>query len=121
MRSNEYVTNEVFSCPCNSDEHRIAFSLFDYQGKDKPDENWPAEDRYDLTVSVYLCNYRGFWRRLWAGLQYVCGKFTCRHGHFDCGTISYDDAERLIRVVQAFKNKVDLAKEVERKKVKITR
>jgi len=55
-------------CECHSDEHVLRWSLV-------ADPKWPA-----LYTSVFLCQYRNVFKRVWVAVKYVLG-YKCRYGH----------------------------------------
>lgn len=69
-----------FDCTCGSNEHTLKFTLEKEDG--------------ELYTSVFLNQYRGFFKRLWIGIKYVFG-YKCEYGHWDCWILDRDDAERL--------------------------
>ena len=73
-----------FECDCHSDEHTLKFT-FD-------------QEENELHTSVFLHQYRGFWRRLWVAVRYVCG-YKSRFGHWDCFILRAEDAPRLRALV----------------------
>ena len=71
-------------CECSSCEHQLVVSW-----DDKEDE---------VYVHVHLADCKGFWRRLWHGLQYAFG-YKSRYGAFDEVILRKEDAPALQRVV----------------------
>lgn len=74
------MITEFFECACYSDEHTLKFSY-------DPDEN-------ELFASVYLNQYRHFWKRIWVAVKYVFG-YRSKYGHWDCFLLRPEDADRL--------------------------
>jgi hypothetical protein len=74
------METEFFECACHSDEHTLKFSY-------DPEDN-------ELYTSVYLCQYRNFFRHVWVAVRYVLG-YRSKYGHWDCFTMQPDDALRL--------------------------
>ena len=85
---------EHFECSCHSLEHVIRFHIIDDQ-KYGP----------DLYMHVYLDRDRGFFRRLFEALKYAfnIGK-PCRYGQFDEFILNYQDADRMIDMLNEYKN-----------------
>ncbi len=72
--------SHFFECACGSDEHTIRFIL-DYEDG-------------DLYTSVYLNQYRSWWKTAWVGIRYIFG-YKCRYGDWDCWMLDASDAVRL--------------------------
>jgi hypothetical protein len=84
--------SEFFECICTSDEHTLRLTLENYGPNDK-----------ELYTSVFLNQYRNFFQRVWVAIKYVfCYK--CKYGHWDCIMFKPEDADRLITLIQKFKN-----------------
>ena len=62
------IIEKFLSCECHSDEHTLRFA-YDEDG--------------DLYTSVYLNQYRGFWKRVLVAIKYVFG-YKSRYGDWDC-------------------------------------
>lgn len=82
---------EFFECDCISDEHTLKFKL---------DAHDPTD--VELYTSVFLNQYRGFFSRLWVAIKYVFG-YKCKYGHWDCTILRLEDADRLIALLQKYK------------------
>ncbi len=59
-------------------------------------------DDHDLYTSVFLCQYRSFFKRVWVAVKYVFG-YKCKHGHWDCTMLRPEDADRLIGMLNDYK------------------
>lgn len=70
---------EFFECACGGDEHTIRFML---------------DDDGRVYSTVFLNNYRSFWKRIWVATRYVFG-YKCKYGHWDCWIMRYEDISRL--------------------------
>lgn len=90
MIQNETRT-EFFECVCGTDEHTLKFKL---------DVHDP--DDVDLYLSVFLNQYRGFFKRLWISIKYLFG-YKCKDGHWDCSMLEVEDADRLIILLRKYK------------------
>jgi len=82
---------EFFECSCMSDEHTIRFKLDVYD----PDD-------IELYTSVFLNQYRGFFGKLWIAVKYLFG-YKCKYGHWDCTILKLEDVDRLITLLQKYK------------------
>lgn len=74
------MEDHYFSCACHSDDHVFRF-VFD------PDDR-------ELYLSVFLCQYRPWYKRLWYAARYVLG-YRSRYGDWDSTTIREKDIPRL--------------------------
>ena len=81
---------KFISCDCHSDEHTLRFNLI-YSDDGSP----------ELYTSVYLHQYRGFWKRVWVAIKYVFG-YNCKYGHWDC----FSANEEKIKELKAFLRKI---------------
>lgn len=82
------IKNEFFVCGCGSDEHTLRFI---YIGTD----GGKYDDMPDLYTSVFLNDYRSFFKRLLVGIKYIFG-YKCKYGHWDTFTLAgVEDAKRL--------------------------
>jgi hypothetical protein len=82
------MKSNYFDCSCSSADHTVRFIIDD-------DPDWP-----ELYLEVQLNQYRGFWKRLWAGLKYIFG-YESQYGHWDCWELQDKDAERLITLLNS--------------------
>lgn len=82
---------EFFECVCTTDEHTIKFKLDTY-----------GPDNIELYTSVFLSQYHGFLGRLWIAIKYLFG-YKCKYGHWDCTMLKLKDADRLIELLQQYK------------------
>lgn len=92
---------EHFTCVCESDEHYFNVKLWDFT---KVDDSRPED--VSLAFSLLMYQYRGFWQRVWAAIRYVFG-YQCKFGHFESAELKYEDADRLISMIQRFKERVE--------------
>lgn len=84
---------EILICECHSTDHQILF-MWEYDAE--------LDDQMAF-MHVHLSPNRGFWQRLWYGLQYAFGRKS-RFGAFDEVILSPNDADKLQRVVKHLKN-----------------
>lgn len=89
----EYFTTEHFECQCSSDEHTLKFTLDETSGDFEDLEIWTA---------VFLNQYRPWWKRVWVGLKYIFG-YNSRYGHWDCFIMRGKDVNRLMTMLQKYK------------------
>lgn len=62
------METHVILCACHSDEHQL---IYRYDPEDK-----------EIYTSVYLHQYRGFWKRVWVGIRYMFG-YQSKYGAWD--------------------------------------
>lgn len=83
----QYETTYM-TCACHSPEHTLRFN---FDGVEN-----------EIYTEVFLNQYRGFFKRLWIAIKYLCG-YRCRFGHFDCYTMSgfsgLEQAKRLHKML----------------------
>lgn len=84
--------SHYFECACYSEEHTIKFVL----DKDPEDP--------EIYVSVFLNQYRSWWKRLWVGIKYIFG-YKCMYGHWDNWIMKDEDAQRLIDMCNEYLNR----------------
>ena len=82
-----------FECDCHSDEHMLKFSLWQSRFED--------DEMPNLYTSIFLNQYRSFFKRFWTGLKYIFG-YKCKYGHWDCWDIKPEDAERFREMIERF-------------------
>ncbi len=80
------MKSEFFECTCMSDEHTLRFTL----------------DDTELYTSVFLHQYRSFFKRVWIAIKYTFG-YKCKDGHWDCTILKPEDCDRLIIMLQEYK------------------
>lgn len=87
---------EHYECSCHSSEHQIIvkYTLDDTGTK-------LEEDPY-LYLEVHLSNYKGFFKRFWAGIKYILGHKS-RYGDFDCLLFKDQDIDNLLEVLNSYK------------------
>jgi hypothetical protein len=88
---------EFFACDCYSDEHTLRFQYI------KDDEDPLFSEVY---TSVYVGSPGPWWKRLWAFIKYVFGH-RCKYGDFDCFVLRRADLDRMIRMLEAYKNDME--------------
>jgi hypothetical protein len=88
----QYNTTEHFECECSSDEHTLKFTLDELTGDIADLEIW---------TSVFL-NQGGFWQRLRTAIKYLFG-YKCKYGHFDCFIMRPVDVNRMMNLLQKYK------------------
>lgn len=77
---------EFIECTRLSNEHVLRFEI---------DDN-------ELYTSVFLCQYRGFLKRMCIAIKYLFG-YKCKDGHWDCTIINPKDVDRLITLLLEYK------------------
>lgn len=88
------MNQEYLECSCYSPEHTLKF-VFD----DDPD--FPS-----LYAYVFLSE-EVWYRRLWKALKYAMG-YKCRYGHFDEFIMKHDDCDRLMSLIQRYKDSLNV-------------
>ncbi len=83
------MEEESFECECHSDEHQFKFAL-------------DQEDN-ELFLSVYLHNWKPWWRRVWVAVRYILGH-TSKYGHWDSVIVQQKDAGRLYSMLNRYIN-----------------
>ena len=78
-----------FECVCHANEHTIRFTL------DKEDN--------EIFVSIYLCQFRPWWERIWIALQYIVGINRCGYGHFCNWCLKPEDIGRMRAMLEELK------------------
>jgi len=88
--------SHFFECICGADEHTLKFVL-------SMEEDYP-----EIYTTIFLNQYRSFWKRLWVGIKYIFG-YKCKYGHWDVWVLNPGDAERLKGILDLFiaKTKID--------------
>lgn len=91
---------DVFVCQCTELGHQFVIEFYDdsdaFLSTVKTDDlNWIM----GVTLSVHLCHYFGFWKRMWLAIRYVFGQ-TRSYDAYDCIEIRHDDLERLAMIFQ---------------------
>ena len=84
--------SHYFECRCGSDEHTLRFTL-----------DIADLDYKEIYSSVFLNQWRPWWKRVWAAIRYVFG-YKCKYGHWDCWTMDENDATRLRDMCEEFIN-----------------
>lgn len=80
---------EYFECSCHSPEHTLRIWFDD-------DEDYPC-----IYASVFL-DSDPWYDRIWKGLKYILG-YKSRYGHFAEFLLRPEDADRMIRMLEALK------------------
>ena len=83
--------SEFFKCVCESNEHTVMFELDHFY-----------KNYVELSMSIFLNQYRGFFRRLLIAVKYLFG-YKCKYGHWDCVILKSEDTDRLIELLQKYK------------------
>lgn len=86
-----YTEYLYLECYCGNDNHLAKFQ------RDR--------EYNELTLSVQLNQYRGFWKRVWVAIKYVL-KIEPKYGHWDCLSIREVDVERLIQFLRQHQRQV---------------
>ncbi len=66
----------------------------------------PGDNEFDydqLSFEVHLNPSYRFWKRLWMGLRFIFG-YRSRYGEWDDFHVNVDTADKLITVLQKFKD-----------------
>jgi len=84
--------NEYFQCDCSSDEHSMVFHL--------DEDCWDGNP--EIYTSVFLQPERNIFKRLWIAIRYMFG-YRSKYGAFDCFIMQLKDADKMIRLCEAFK------------------
>ena len=82
--------NIYFECECHSDEHTLKFKLF-------PDIEEP-----ELYTSVYLRQWRPWYKRIWVAIKYIFG-YKSKYGDFDCFSMKREDASKFYNLAKKYK------------------
>lgn len=82
-----------FDCGCHTPEHAIVFKYI--QGK----------DYQEVYLTVFLSTYENLFKRGWTALKYFFG-YKPQWGHFDCWTLRDEDLDRMITVLQRYKEDI---------------
>jgi len=90
---------KYFTCECYSDEHTLRFSYI------------RDPDYLEVYTSVYVGRTDGgFFKRFWSFIKYVFGH-RCKYGDFDCFCLHPKDVNKLIRLLRAYRDDMESAKE----------
>lgn len=93
---------DYFECKCTDDEHRLVFTLADWN----LDDDGKATTNYQHDVELYLSVFLSpgsFWQRLSNGIKYILG-YKSRYGHFGNWSLDQKDTDRLVMLLQKFKS-----------------
>lgn len=92
--------SRIFICECHSYTHQTVF--------------WYDTDDKQLYLTVHLINHKSFWKRLWAGIKYICG-YTSAYGEWDEFIFKQSDEHELYsylkHTVLTYDNKLGLFSE----------
>lgn len=88
------MKNEYFECACNSDEHRLVFTI------DEGEKDWPPE----VWAGIFLCQHDNIFKRIYSAIKYVFG-YKSRYGHFGCYAMKPEDAVRFQLMIEQYINK----------------
>jgi hypothetical protein len=83
------IETHFLECDCHADEHTLKYTLH-------ADSNYP-----DLTTSIYLHDWRPWYKKLWTAIKYLCG-YACRYGHWDTFHLQAEDAPKLINLLERY-------------------
>ena len=83
------ITKRYFECQCNSDEHRLVFTLDD-------DDDGP-----EIYASVFLADWPGVLGRLKDAITYVLGHKS-KYGHFDTFIMCPDDVREMHGLIDRY-------------------
>ena len=109
MRNKWHPQTEFFICDCESIEHQVVMQIWEWNKDESIDaiKEWgTAEEQIDVSIHVTLPVWMNFFQRCWAAIKYIFG-YECKYGHFDVVNITYDDSERMIKVLQNYRDKVN--------------
>jgi hypothetical protein len=88
------IKNHYVECECHSVEHVVRYTFY-------PDDAlYDPADRL-VYVTMFLNQYRSFWKRIWVAIKYVFG-YKCKYGHFDCTMVNVDEATNLRNFLNEF-------------------
>ena len=85
------MTTEHFDCQCYSDEHTLRFMLEEHDAGDP-----------EIYTSVFLGDYPRWWERVWVAIKYIFG-YKCKYGHFDCFIMRAEDVDRMMTLLEKFR------------------
>jgi hypothetical protein len=94
---------QFFECRCGCGEHVLRFV---YVSMPDPDP--------EVYTEIYLYYPDGILKRAWRAIKYFLG-YKCAYGDFDCFILRDDDVERLIGLLQNYRE--DMARQKEASKV----
>ena len=97
--------NELFTCQCDSMEHMIVLSTWDWRADGESKFFSTPEEDVSLQLEVHLPSWPGFWGRLKNAIRYVFG-YKCKYGHFDVVSFKYEDVARLKNAISAYERKL---------------
>jgi hypothetical protein len=80
---------EFFECVCSSDEHTLKVTVY----------TDPENGLSDFYFSIYLCQYRSFFRRLVAGIKYIFG-YKSKYGDFESFILQPKDYAKLASLLK---------------------
>ena len=89
---------ECLDCGCGTQEHMLRFDL----------DTW-SDDPPDLYASIYLNQFRPWWRRIIPAIRYLFNlkPARCGYGHWDTWIMQRDDAARLKALLTEFQQRYD--------------
>lgn len=90
--------SEFFDCGCGTQEHMIRFDM----------DTW-SHDAPELFVSIYLNQYRPWWKRVIPAFKYLLNlkPARCGFGHWDTWIMQYRDIPRLQALLSDFQRERD--------------
>ena len=88
------LERHYFECDCGAPEHMMKFLFI-------KDEKPPM-----LFAYFFLNNPDNIFKRIWVAIKYVLG-YKCKYGHFDEWILGRDDADRLIGLLENYKEYCD--------------
>jgi len=83
------MKSQFYECACSSSEHTLKF-IYDKEDK-------------ELYTSIYLCQYRNIFKRIWVAVKFVFG-YRCKFGDFDCFLFKSSDIKELQKLLKRIIN-----------------
>lgn len=89
----DWLETFYFECDCLSDEHLLKFVLMS--------DSYKKDEIPELSTSVYLNQYRRWYKRFWVGLKYIFG-YKSKYGEWDCWNLVPEQAEKMIVMLNKY-------------------
>ena len=83
---------EYFECDCSNPEHVMCVIY-------EEDEFLQEVGWSEVHFQTQIKPYKGIFRRIWTALKYIWNP-DCRCGYWGSTSIAYDDAQRMIKVLE---------------------
>lgn len=85
MNTETKMSRELLVCDCFSAEHNVQIVI--------------DEEHKELTLEVYLHQYRSLWERIKVAVKYIFG-YKCQYGHWDCFNFRKEDLVKIKNVLE---------------------